>query len=282
MRGQVVLPAALLLTAVAKVSSITYEVASYYNGVDCSGDPSSVYVYEPSDGNCTTNSCYANDLTGVVSTECTTDYVGYIQNALSGSEYIIQTLSKSQSCGSLFYALGFRADQVCNAGYYTAIGANSSGDTVYAKIYYQAALDDSGGASINYFTTSDCSSGGYDIASVSAAESMINSDTCSAADYNSFVYATGLYWQWFSSSSGDDSGSGSGGGGLSSGAIIGIAAGGVVALLMIVGVILLCRRRKAKQNKTLTTTTNQTATLEAALSGKQACCHQDAAAIHAW
>ncbi|RLN72509.1 hypothetical protein BBO99_00009779, partial [Phytophthora kernoviae] len=219
------------------------------------------------------------------------------------SEYIIQPVFEDNDCSTFRFAMGFYASGTCKAGY---------NDTKYfgAKLYYVATLGEDESIEIEFFTTANCSSDDSSyINPVSASKSIIDSASCIPADWNSVVYPTGFYWEWYTSNSGsDNSGDSSGvvgaadgdvgspdiddaasdvggadvgsadgdGGDLSAGAIIGIVAGCIVFLLIIIAVILLYRR-KEKNSKALTTTiqTGSMSTLEAALSGKKGLWNDD-------
>ncbi|KAG6970401.1 hypothetical protein JG687_00002649 [Phytophthora cactorum] len=263
------LPLALLLLLITNIWSATtgttYAIDTFYTDLDsCSDTPNAIRAYTPD--KCTAGTtCFTDGNNDNGTTACKSDYLETMKESFGISQYIIQVIYKDSSCSTFYYAVGYRVTGACELGYV-------AGESGYEGLFYFiATLPEEGTAKLEFFTTSDCSaitdsSSTTDLGAVVAPKATLESGECVPLDFNSYMYSTTGYTQWYSSNSYDD-------GGLNTGAIIGIVCGCVVFLLMLVAGIFYYyyrRRSKGKQGGQWTATlpSGDLTSLESAMSGQ--------------
>ncbi|KAG2503065.1 hypothetical protein BBO99_00006460 [Phytophthora kernoviae] len=133
------------------VSATTFSIEAFYGGAACDGTPYLVNANE--DPNCAAEVCKHNDnpsnLTlqgvGMVSIECTTDYMTALREKFGSSPYIIQVYSPDSDYAMFGTASGFPATGNCEGSF----NVNDS-----MGVHLVGTLEANGSATMQYFSGS--------------------------------------------------------------------------------------------------------------------------------
>ncbi|KAG7394735.1 hypothetical protein PHYBOEH_004709 [Phytophthora boehmeriae] len=137
-----------------RVSATTFAIETYFGGAACGGTPYLVNANEAPD--CAAVACKSSDYSrtnstpqsvGMVSVECTTDYLAALRKKFGSSPYIIQVLSPDSGCATFGTASGFPATGNCEGSF----DANDS-----MGVHLVGTLEPNGSATMQYFSGSPC------------------------------------------------------------------------------------------------------------------------------
>ncbi|EGZ26997.1 hypothetical protein PHYSODRAFT_470718, partial [Phytophthora sojae] len=221
---------------------------TYYSGTSCAGTPYLVIAYE--DADCTAAACATNSTVGMVSVDCSSDYLTALRDKFGSFPYLIQVNSVEDDCSTFAKAWGFPASGNCEGSFNTndSIGVHL---VVSFRVHLVGTLEDNGSATMEYYSGSPCLANQW-VLTESVDKETLESPSCDAGGYT-----------WYSSD-----------GEISTGSsiIIGIVSGYVVFVLVVAsGVFFYVRRRsngKRAGQWTVTMASGDLTSLETAMNGQ--------------
>ncbi|GMF35943.1 unnamed protein product [Phytophthora fragariaefolia] len=222
----IVLPT-LLGNLMSTVTGSTYLIETYYAGTSCDGTPYLVNAKE--DASCAEETCSLNNASlssesvGMVSRECSSDYMASLRGKFGHSPYIMQVYSPESDCSTFGAASSFPASGNCE-------GSFNTNDSM--GVHFIGALEPNGSASMRYFSGSPCLDDQY-VLMESVDKETLESHACDAKRH-----------RWYSSND-ESSSSGST---LTTGIIVGVVAGCLI--VAVVGGFCFVRRQRSKKLKT--------------------------------
>ncbi|RLN85518.1 hypothetical protein BBJ28_00026430, partial [Nothophytophthora sp. Chile5] len=248
---------ALAGTNCSGVSAAVYSVTSYYSNDSCVGTPYRIYAI--GDAACVASDCSVVSDTssatngGIVSTQCTSDYMTTIQDAFGNSPYLLVEGFMDTGCVTLWDIAGFLASGDCE-------GADSEPHII-------AQLETTGSASLQWFNSStpQCASEAATYSSGTIENATLTNHSCdggnkwysgnagNAVDSASTSGSTSSDSNGSSSSStaGNATASTSNDSGIGTGSVIWIILSAIAVLIIVVGVIVFRRRNsRAKSTET--------------------------------